>query len=268
VKRWRKVRGVALRGWVKCADGRLYHRVVAEKALTAWIDKLAQRKASDAGNAKRWKTVSDEPAIVAALVLAADMLTRINPQAAVLRAAKVRKNRVPPGVPPGREDGPTGSPTRTSDHIPEHSQQNEKRTDLSVSSLRSDTAEAAETADEWSDPDRKALFAGGVAWLAKATERDRKAVKTIVGRWLKLTGDDAAAVLKQVRAARDGSVIDPVAWIEKSLQAPAASAADAAPDWAARAKYFKHSGWRDEWGDRAAVPAEFAEQFTEQRGAA
>lgn len=42
-KAWRKVREGALRGWVRCSDGRLYHPVVAEKANDAWISKLRQR---------------------------------------------------------------------------------------------------------------------------------------------------------------------------------------------------------------------------------
>lgn len=40
VKEWRRVREGALRGWIKCDDGRLYHPVVAEKALEAWDSKL------------------------------------------------------------------------------------------------------------------------------------------------------------------------------------------------------------------------------------
>nr|WP_249183522.1 DUF1376 domain-containing protein [Burkholderia cenocepacia] len=33
--KWKKVRAVALRGFVKCSDGRLYHPVIAEKAIEA-----------------------------------------------------------------------------------------------------------------------------------------------------------------------------------------------------------------------------------------
>ena len=40
VKEWQRVREGALRGWIKCDDGRLYHPVVAEKALEAWDSKL------------------------------------------------------------------------------------------------------------------------------------------------------------------------------------------------------------------------------------
>lgn len=43
LKGWRKVRVVALYGWVKCSDGRLYHPVVAEKANEAWERKKAFR---------------------------------------------------------------------------------------------------------------------------------------------------------------------------------------------------------------------------------
>jgi hypothetical protein len=43
VKSWKKIREVALHGWVKCSDGRLYHPVVAEKAAEAWAGKLSQR---------------------------------------------------------------------------------------------------------------------------------------------------------------------------------------------------------------------------------
>jgi len=35
IPKWKKVREVALRGFIKCSDGRLYHPVIAEKALEA-----------------------------------------------------------------------------------------------------------------------------------------------------------------------------------------------------------------------------------------
>lgn len=41
---WSKVRADALRGWVKCSDGRLYHPVVAELALEAWGQRQAYRE--------------------------------------------------------------------------------------------------------------------------------------------------------------------------------------------------------------------------------
>jgi hypothetical protein len=37
---WKAIREGALRGWIECSDGRLYHPVVAEKANEAWDSKL------------------------------------------------------------------------------------------------------------------------------------------------------------------------------------------------------------------------------------
>ncbi|WP_210419316.1 DUF1376 domain-containing protein [Acetobacter vaccinii] len=47
---WPAVRAMALHGWQGCADGRLYHPVLAEKANHAWQARLAQR----ARAARRW----------------------------------------------------------------------------------------------------------------------------------------------------------------------------------------------------------------------
>jgi hypothetical protein len=49
VKEWRKVRAEALHGFVKCSDERLYHPVIAEKAVHAFIakDKYAYGKFCD-----------------------------------------------------------------------------------------------------------------------------------------------------------------------------------------------------------------------------
>lgn len=53
--RWKKIREMALRGWIKCSDGRLYHPVVAEKAAEAWKHRLAQRERAN----KRWGNTDD-----------------------------------------------------------------------------------------------------------------------------------------------------------------------------------------------------------------
>lgn len=52
-KAWHKVKAGALRGWVKCSDGRLYHPVVAEKAREAWQSKLEQRWRSECARIKK-----------------------------------------------------------------------------------------------------------------------------------------------------------------------------------------------------------------------
>jgi hypothetical protein len=51
--KWSKIRDDVMRGWVKCSDGRLYHPVVAEKAIEAWDSKLDQRWRTECGRIKK-----------------------------------------------------------------------------------------------------------------------------------------------------------------------------------------------------------------------
>lgn len=52
-KAWKGIRAGALRGWVACSDGRLYHPVVAEKARDAWQAKLEQRWRTECARIKK-----------------------------------------------------------------------------------------------------------------------------------------------------------------------------------------------------------------------
>ncbi len=158
-KTWKKLRTGALRGWVKCNDGRLYHRVVAEKALEAWIDKLSQRKVSAAGNAKRWGIEADVVDTETAIENACDLLKALNPNSRQL-AKRLRKglppksNGSPSGMPMGEPTGnPTGSkreyqapPIGNPVVIPSGSQEKGREgniRDSSESSAASDSAAAA-----------------------------------------------------------------------------------------------------------------------------
>ena len=61
LKDFLKVKQVALYGWIECADGRLYHQVVAEKVNEAWAKKQQQREKGLRGNAKRWGAHQKKP---------------------------------------------------------------------------------------------------------------------------------------------------------------------------------------------------------------
>lgn len=56
-KTWKKVRNKALRGWVLCSDGRLYHETVARAALGAWDRRVEYQDESDAKTERqrRWR---------------------------------------------------------------------------------------------------------------------------------------------------------------------------------------------------------------------
>lgn len=58
---WRRVRDAALHNFVKCSDGRLYHRIVSEKALEAWTSKLAQQARTKKATEARRKHSHDAP---------------------------------------------------------------------------------------------------------------------------------------------------------------------------------------------------------------
>lgn len=96
--KWKKVKEHALRGWVDGGDGRLYHHVVAEKALEAWIEKLANAISGAHGNAKRWSIEIDTSELESQLCDAVYRLKSIAPQSKALtkKIAKIVESRSQP----------------------------------------------------------------------------------------------------------------------------------------------------------------------------
>lgn len=62
VSRFRKLREEVLRGFVKCADGRLYHRTLSAEAVGAYERKIAFRKKreTDADRLRKWRETTKE----------------------------------------------------------------------------------------------------------------------------------------------------------------------------------------------------------------
>lgn len=54
VREWKRVKTGALRGFVLCSDGRLYHQVVTDIAIDSWGAMLKQRHRSECGKLKKW----------------------------------------------------------------------------------------------------------------------------------------------------------------------------------------------------------------------
>lgn len=64
LKTWKKIKQGAMRGWVKCSDGRMHHTVVAEGVLEAWEKRKSAKSKGKAGASKRWaghKAGASEP---------------------------------------------------------------------------------------------------------------------------------------------------------------------------------------------------------------
>ncbi|MDX2274372.1 MAG: DUF1376 domain-containing protein [Hyphomonadaceae bacterium] len=62
--KWKRVRARALHKWVECSDGRLYHAVIAELALTPWIERLENQLKGAKGNATQGKKTAVPPALL------------------------------------------------------------------------------------------------------------------------------------------------------------------------------------------------------------
>lgn len=65
---------------------------------------------------------------------------------------------------------------------------------------------------------RTALFGDGLNSLARMTGKDASTLRSMVGKWVQLSGNDHAAVLATIRAAEAQGVIDPVGWISKAMR--------------------------------------------------
>lgn len=111
LKSWKKVRGEALRGWTLCDDGLLYHETVAEIALESWLEKLAQRVSSGAGNAKRYKHTFDPAPVYAKIETALALLVALNPQSKlIVRTRRRLSGKTPDGPADDRDSDPDGLP--------------------------------------------------------------------------------------------------------------------------------------------------------------
>lgn len=86
LKSWKKVRDGALRGFVKCSDGRLYHPVVAEKAIDAWAQRVEHRKAV-AGQNERKRAEREERSQMFAALREAGQVLAWNTPTSTLRTA-------------------------------------------------------------------------------------------------------------------------------------------------------------------------------------
>lgn len=172
----------AMRGWVECTDGRLYHPVVAEQVNAAWSEKLAYRdrkarrvaiaeKAADA----RWGKSSGA----------------VDADASGMHDASASDASCMPDA------MPKGTGTGTGNY-----------SDADASGA------AAPPTPIVVDPE-KAMFDSGRALLAQAGTADAKA-RQLLGKWKRDHG--TPAVIAALGAAQREGAIDPTSFIERALR--------------------------------------------------
>lgn len=90
--RWKKLKTMALRGWVTCSDGRMYHPVVAEQVLAAWDERVEFRERVDGQN-ERQRRAREEKAAMVAELKAAGVTLAWNATMTEVRAAHASLSR-------------------------------------------------------------------------------------------------------------------------------------------------------------------------------
>jgi hypothetical protein len=192
VKQWMKVKDGALRGWVECSDGRLYHRVLAEKANESWGSKLEHGH-------KRM----------------ADRTRKANKSRA---AAKLSPIEIPDffqwkagGM---LDPAPTESPTLSDGIPPENAlkgREGKLREGILTTSVPKGTGAKApvQPVDE--------IFANGLPLLTAAGVSEKNA-RSMLGLMRKQHGDEP--VVDVIRRCASERPLEPVAWLQAALKAP------------------------------------------------
>jgi hypothetical protein len=238
---WAEVRDDVMRGWTLCSDGRLYHPVVAEKVNEAWEMRRAHSDRARARAARRWSKNNN------------DLPPDTQP---------VYEGKAELSPPPDDTGGMHDACTMHAGCITSGMRQDKTGQDKtdSVSSLRSDTGEAAMAApppraeeietpqpspDIPPDPN-ELLWSVGVRVVARITKKTEAASRKLIGLWLKIANGDPVLVLTAIREAREKSVLEPESWLVARLKASpgavapqnagattAPAAVDYGPDWQA-----------------------------------
>jgi hypothetical protein len=238
VSEWRTLAPVALKGWDLCSDGRLYHPVVAEKALTAWIERLSLQERSAKGNAAKYGRTVDGHLFAQAIDAAVACLAVVAP-ALALKWGKLPQG--PAMAPTGSAEGSNGEgqnlPTKLNgtEHLP------------------GGAANAAPA-----DPNKEA-WQRGVALLAAAGLTEAKA-RAFFGKLLKDNSLEARDLLPSVVKAEGLGTADPQGYLtqaakavagRRGAQATTVPTSDewTAEQWATAVRLWREGqGWSDAWG--------------------
>jgi hypothetical protein len=189
--RWKKIKEVALRGFVKCSDGRFYHPVVAEKALDAWNRRAghSEKQSSKSERQQRWrqrqKELSErlrEIGVAPPKGASLETLERLLGDSDVDGKASTSASTVD-----AREMPKTGTGTGT------------------VIPLGKPNGASTENPP---DPDKQ-FWDNAKAYLGKSKGG-------VIGKWCRDYGQEATA--KAITASQIARAVDPVPFIERTLR--------------------------------------------------
>lgn len=230
-EKWKTSREHALRGWVHCSDDRLYHPVVAEKALEAWIKKLSAAISGAVGNSKRWGVEVDTARMREQFRHAVGCLRGLNPASRVLKEKAVAVILAGSRPESGGDSGGDGNATSGGDRKGSDQTRPSSVTDVTGSAAApppgpTPTAAPGSTANGVLT-DRDVIFANGLALLTAAGVSDRNA-RSFLGAQCKAHGD--AAVRQALDRCASEAPLQPVPWLQAALMTAPQAGAIPKPD--------------------------------------
>jgi hypothetical protein len=160
---WHRVREMALRGFVKCSDGRLYHAVIAAKAKEAWEKKAAQRERTRKATEERERRRREADA-----------------------QRDVERNDLRNGQRNVERDVHQGTGTGTG----------------TGTGIQDPPEEAPDGASQGEDL-KSVIFGRGLTMLAKLSKKPKDSHRAVVGKWCRDFGDAAViAAFEAARMAQ------------------------------------------------------------------
>lgn len=180
---WQSVKEIALSGWVKCSDGRLYHPTIAPKAIKAWAGRVAQRKRAEARWAKERGEATDKP-------VSCRGISRGNASESVSLQNQSK-------------DWPTAAPQA-------------RGFAFAVEDDRKAGPADHEATPEPVRSRHRSVFAH-LPRVVALTGRSERACRGLLGSWRKKLGDDVAALGDLLTECERQDVAEPVAWLERAI---------------------------------------------------
>lgn len=206
LKTWKKLKDGAMRGWIACSDGRLYHPVVAEGVNTAIEAKLKQR-------------LKTAKARIAALEKHLAAASTDDDKARITDEIRKLQQTLSQGL------------SQTLSQRPREGEGNEKEKGLNKDSVPNGT-DAAGASSGMTDPERRKAEAWqGIKSLLNEHGMPKAQTGTFVGKLVKDFGEDVA--LTAMEAAIVNRPGDPDAWLVATCQHAAGQRTRAEPGWRA-----------------------------------
>jgi hypothetical protein len=182
IKAFRKIKSVALHGFCKCSDGRLYHKFLAPKAIEAWDRRLREKERK-----AKWRQSRGQDKDVSGT----------GTETGTDTGQPVGQRRDVPADRRGEERTGTG----------EDSELKERKNG------RTGAAAAASPPEVLTPKDR--LWRDGPTAIGALAEQPPAKFRSVIGGWLK--ANTAEQVLAAIAKAQAERTIDPVPYIAACL---------------------------------------------------